>query len=203
MLEGNAKKWAFNTQLLLEQHYETLIDEALQNVRTQSNHHEWPRAFEITAGWASRNFHSRITPESIQQAEALITAETPGPSTTLRTELARAPTYAEVVTRGGHEPSNTVTTTTLAAHTIVLPPRATHAPVVTTTTRITDTSITPPLTPPQVIQTPLRATTTDSPIRPQMIMNTIDIQTSPESSSSRSSKNASTPAIEPLPVQEV
>lgn len=93
-------------------------------------------------------------------------AETSGPSTTLRTETVRAPTYAEVVTRGGHEPTNTVTITTQAAHTIVLPPQATHA-------RITDTSITPP----RVIQTPLRATTTDSPIRPKMIMNTMNIQT--------------------------
>ena len=167
MLEGNAKNWSFTTQLILEQHYETLIDEALQNVRTQNNHHDWPKAFEIAAGWAYRNFHSRITPESIEQAEALITAEMPSSSITLRAGTAHAPTYAEVVTRGGHASTSGVATTTQTACTTVLPPRVTRAPV-TTTAQFAGTTITPP-----------RLTTIDPLIRPQIISHTIEIQTSP------------------------
>lgn len=167
MLEGNAKNWSFTTQLILEKHYETLIDEALQNVRTQNNHHDWPKAFEIAAGWANRNFHSRITPESIEQAEALITAEMPHSSVTLRTENACAPTYAEVVTRGGHASATGVATTAQAAYTTVSLPQVTHVPV-TTATQVASTTVTSP----PVI-------TTDSLIRAKTTSRTVEIQTSP------------------------
>ncbi|XDV21791.1 hypothetical protein PO909_026811 [Leuciscus waleckii] len=151
-LEGNAKNWAFKTQLILEQHYETLIDEALQNIRTQSNHHEWPKAFEIATGWARKNFYTRITTGSLDQAEALIRAEMPGPSSALGAERTRAPTYAEAVAGVGHP---TARTTNISK----TPPRVTETPH-----RETQTS-------PRTI--------TDSLIRHPTITNTIEIQTSP------------------------
>lgn len=35
MLQGNAKNWAFTTQLILEQHYETLIENTIGEIREQ------------------------------------------------------------------------------------------------------------------------------------------------------------------------
>ncbi|XP_051551645.1 uncharacterized protein LOC127439519 isoform X6 [Myxocyprinus asiaticus] len=75
MLEGNAKNWSFTTQLILEQHYETLIDETIKAIREQTDQADWPKAFEVASNWADRNFRGRVSPETIEQAEAFITAE--------------------------------------------------------------------------------------------------------------------------------
>lgn len=104
LLEGNAKNWSFTTQLVLEQHYESMIDETIQNIRTQTNQADWPEAFEVASHWADRNYRGRVSAGAIEQAEALITAEIAvsenttaqeAPTGTMGTVLPR--TYAAVV----------------------------------------------------------------------------------------------------------
>ncbi|KAI7791019.1 hypothetical protein IRJ41_007256, partial [Triplophysa rosa] len=38
LLEGNAKNWAYTTQLILEQHYESLIEESIQELKNAVTH---------------------------------------------------------------------------------------------------------------------------------------------------------------------
>lgn len=106
MLEGNAKNWSFTTQLILEQHYEGLIDETIKSIREQTDQADWPKAFEIASNWAHRNFRGRVSPETIEQAEALITAELSEandraiPSVIAEEQVSEPPrtcTFAEVV----------------------------------------------------------------------------------------------------------
>ncbi|CAM4733380.1 unnamed protein product [Leuciscus chuanchicus] len=75
LLQGNAKNWSYTTQLILEQHYESVIDATIQNIRTQTNQVDWPEAFEVASHWADRNYRGRVSAEATEQAEALITAE--------------------------------------------------------------------------------------------------------------------------------
>lgn len=75
LLEGNAKNWCFNAQLILEQHYEELVESTIQSLKDQTSQCDWPHAFEVATNWADRNFGQRMTTETIEQAKALFTAE--------------------------------------------------------------------------------------------------------------------------------
>lgn len=75
LLEGNAKNWCFNAQLILEQHYEEFVESTIQSLKDQTSQSDWPHAFEVATNWADRNFGQRMTMETIEQAKALFTAE--------------------------------------------------------------------------------------------------------------------------------
>ncbi len=75
MLEGNAKNWAYTTQLVLQQHYEAIIQHTLGTLRGETQRKYWLHAFEIVVKWAMRNFGKRISQRAIQQAETLVLTE--------------------------------------------------------------------------------------------------------------------------------
>ena len=75
MLEGNARNWAFTTQLVLQQHYEDIIQHTLGILRGETQRTDWLHAFEIAVKWAMRNFGKRISQRAIQQAETLVLTE--------------------------------------------------------------------------------------------------------------------------------
>lgn len=132
LLQDNAKNWSYTTQLLLERHYESMIDATIQSIRAQTNQADWPEAFEVASHWADRNYRSRISAEAIAQAEALITAEIPiGVSTTTQ----KAPTE----TRGTALPRTyaTVVASTSRTATQAPAPRPTEPPANTAPVRQT------------------------------------------------------------------
>ncbi|MGL5207764.1 hypothetical protein, partial [Cetobacterium sp.] len=77
LLEGNAKNWAYTTQLILEQHYESLIEVSIGELKNTVTYDEWRAPFRIAKKWAVRNFGRKFRPETFEQTEALITAEFP------------------------------------------------------------------------------------------------------------------------------
>ncbi|KAM7396088.1 hypothetical protein PAMP_019160 [Pampus punctatissimus] len=73
MIVGNAKNWGHNTYLILREHYETGLEDLLQQF-TGILIPDWKSAFEVAVRWARRNL-PRITQSVIDHAEALITAK--------------------------------------------------------------------------------------------------------------------------------
>lgn len=115
LLEGNARNWCYNAQLILEQHYEDLIGNTIQGLKNQTSEVDWPRAFEIATNWAEKNYGDRLTLETIEQAEALYTAEiaerprvvTPAVTETRQAEQpppSPRRTYAQVVASPPNQP---------------------------------------------------------------------------------------------------
>lgn len=47
MIKGSAQNWLYTTQLILEQHYEDLIENTMQEIREETEHKDWAQAFEI------------------------------------------------------------------------------------------------------------------------------------------------------------
>ncbi len=71
LLEGNARNWLHNTQLILEEHYETHIHEILSELEERTNQADWRQAFEVASNWARKNFRERLNEEVLEKVEAL------------------------------------------------------------------------------------------------------------------------------------
>lgn len=76
LLEDNAQKWSTNAQVILEEHYEKLIDSTLVELKERTDQAHWFQAFQTATNWATKNFGRRINSEVFERAEALFTAET-------------------------------------------------------------------------------------------------------------------------------
>ncbi|KAL0167400.1 hypothetical protein M9458_039244, partial [Cirrhinus mrigala] len=76
LLEDNAQNWSTNAQVILEQHYEKLIDSTLTELKERTDQAHWFQAFQTATNWATKNFGRRISSEVFERAEALFTAET-------------------------------------------------------------------------------------------------------------------------------
>ena len=72
LLMGNAKNWGYNIHLILREHYETGIEEVL-NELTNLLIPDWKSAFQVATRWARRNL-PRLSQEVIEQAEAQVAA---------------------------------------------------------------------------------------------------------------------------------
>ncbi|KAL0150936.1 hypothetical protein M9458_053748, partial [Cirrhinus mrigala] len=70
-----AQNWSNTTQLMLQEHHETLIKQMMQELRDSTDYTDWFLAFEIAANWAKNNFGKRIESDVFERAEALFTAE--------------------------------------------------------------------------------------------------------------------------------
>ncbi|KAL1246830.1 hypothetical protein QQF64_034787 [Cirrhinus molitorella] len=88
LLMGNAKNWAYSTQLILEEHYEKLIDSTLIDLKEGTDHKDWHNAFQIAQNWARKNFGNRFNSEVLTRVEALF-------SETLCTEYERRDSSVE------------------------------------------------------------------------------------------------------------
>lgn len=75
MIRGSAQNWSYTTQLILEQHYEDQIENTMREIREETERADWAQAFEIATGWADKNYGVQIDADTIERAEALITAE--------------------------------------------------------------------------------------------------------------------------------
>ncbi len=71
LLEGNARNWLHNTQLILEEHYKTHIHEILSELEERTNQADWRQAFEVASNWARKNFRERLNEEVLEKVEAL------------------------------------------------------------------------------------------------------------------------------------
>ena len=72
LIEGNARYWAQNTMMILEQHYQAQL-ETLRSELPEFLDDNWQQAFQIASGWARKNLQ-RIKQDSLDHAEALIAA---------------------------------------------------------------------------------------------------------------------------------
>lgn len=82
LLEGNAKNWGYNTQLILEEHYQSGIDQILTEL-TSLIKEDWHLAFEVAKRWADRNIGHRLKQDTLKHTEALIVSvvqTSPNPS---------------------------------------------------------------------------------------------------------------------------
>lgn len=70
-IEGNAKNWAYTTQLILVDHYEEGINSCSEELRPllQEN---WRQAFHEAKRWAQNQFKRRLHGDAIDSAEALL-----------------------------------------------------------------------------------------------------------------------------------
>lgn len=75
LLEGNAKNWAYTAQQILEEHYETLVDVTLAELKERTEQSDWHQAFGIAKGWANKNYKQRIHVDTYTRVEALFTTE--------------------------------------------------------------------------------------------------------------------------------
>ena len=94
LLDGNARNWAYTTQLILTDHYLEGIQDTLSKLETILTT-EWHLAFEIATKWSRRKFQNRMRQETIDQTEAHIVAmtqqeEQPQPQNTEETHPIRA-----------------------------------------------------------------------------------------------------------------
>lgn len=80
-LIGNSKNWIHTTQLILEDHYETLIRETVEEFIPNITD-DWRLALEIAGRWAHRSFGKRLQQDTIASVEALILASLDETTTT-------------------------------------------------------------------------------------------------------------------------
>ena len=94
LLDGNARNWAYTTQLILANHYLEGIQDTLSKLETLLTT-EWHLAFEIATKWSRRKFKNQIMQETFDRAEAHIVAmaqreeQMPRPQTTEETHPIR------------------------------------------------------------------------------------------------------------------
>ncbi len=74
LLEGNARNWIYNTQLILEEHYEAQIQQTITDLTEGTNQEDWHHAFEVACNWARKNFRDRLQEEVFERTEALFLA---------------------------------------------------------------------------------------------------------------------------------
>ncbi|KAE8283744.1 hypothetical protein D5F01_LYC17063 [Larimichthys crocea] len=87
LIVGNAKNWGYNTYLILMEHYETCLEELLEEL-TGILTPDWKSAFEVAVRWARRNL-TRITQDAIDHAEALVTAKQTDAGSTTQAQVPR------------------------------------------------------------------------------------------------------------------
>lgn len=72
LIVGNAKNWGHTSLIILQDHYEAALEEALQDL-TPDPGLNWREAFEVATRWARRNL-PRLPRDVVEHAEALVTA---------------------------------------------------------------------------------------------------------------------------------
>ncbi|KAG7999428.1 hypothetical protein GBF38_000257 [Nibea albiflora] len=72
MILGNAKNWGYTSMVILQDHYEEALDEALKDL-TQTPASVGRRFFEVATRWAIKNL-PRLPREVVDHAEALVAA---------------------------------------------------------------------------------------------------------------------------------
>lgn len=73
MIVGNAINWGYTTLMVLEDHYENVLENILKDLKKDLPN-DWKGAFVVATRWARKNL-TRISQDSIDYAEALVTAE--------------------------------------------------------------------------------------------------------------------------------
>lgn len=71
LLDENALNWTQNTQIILEEHYKTAIENTIKEL-DEILSPEWNTALEVAKRWAKRKFGKRLTEETLEVAEAHI-----------------------------------------------------------------------------------------------------------------------------------
>lgn len=71
LIEGNAKNWAYTTQIILKQHYEGLIDTLSQEILA-SIPETWEEFFETASRWAARILGRRLEKDTVEKARAIV-----------------------------------------------------------------------------------------------------------------------------------
>ncbi|XP_013855710.1 uncharacterized protein LOC106511507, partial [Austrofundulus limnaeus] len=72
LIAANAQNWAYNTMLVLQEHYDAAIAQILQELTLYSPD-DLKMPFEIATKWARRNLGRRLKQETLDQAQTLIT----------------------------------------------------------------------------------------------------------------------------------
>lgn len=72
MIAGNAINWGYTTLMILEDHYENVLENILRDLK-EDLPSDWKGAFVVATRWAKKNLN-RISQDSIDYAEALVTA---------------------------------------------------------------------------------------------------------------------------------
>jgi len=84
LIMGNAKNWGYNTLLILEDHYNDVLQNILNDLSSNLSK-DWRSAYQVATRWAFRNF-ARMTQDVIDHAEALIASCEDGPAAMRVTE---------------------------------------------------------------------------------------------------------------------
>lgn len=71
LIAGNAKNWGYTTYQILMEHYESGLDDLLEELSALLTP-DWKKAFEVAVRWAKKNFKN-ISQHEIDHSEALIT----------------------------------------------------------------------------------------------------------------------------------
>lgn len=69
------RKWSYATQLILEEHYNTLVEQTISEFQERTDQVDWFHAFETASSCAKRNFRNRIDSDMFERVEALFAAE--------------------------------------------------------------------------------------------------------------------------------
>lgn len=70
-IEGNARNWAYTTQLILVDHYDESIHYCLKELEPLLKEN-WRQAFNDATRWAQKQFKRRLHSEAIKEAETLL-----------------------------------------------------------------------------------------------------------------------------------
>lgn len=99
LIWGNAKNWGHTTMVILQDHYEAALEEALEGLVLEPGI-DWRAAFEVAVRWARRNL-PRLPRDVVDHAEALVTAAI-GPDLEPRETRAQDPQPADP--QAGNQP---------------------------------------------------------------------------------------------------
>lgn len=130
MITGNARNWGHTSCIILMEHYETKLDDLLEDIGGYLTP-DWRSAFEVAVRWARRNL-PRITRDAIEHAEAMIAARTEmrdPPQDQTRTGLERSKLQQPGNldnSRTGHQQGPKTTVATMTEHLDVRMDRTAH-----------------------------------------------------------------------------
>ncbi|GAA6102483.1 translation initiation factor IF-2-like [Tachysurus ichikawai] len=69
LIEGNAKNWAYTTQLILQDHYTQCIAQEVEELAKKIVLKEWEPAFDIAVRWYKNRFGKRHLTEAIEEVK--------------------------------------------------------------------------------------------------------------------------------------
>ena len=72
LLEGNTKKWSYNTVLILAEHYSTLIENTKKDL-SECLTLDHLKAFSIASKWARKNLGKRLKPKTLDTVRVVVT----------------------------------------------------------------------------------------------------------------------------------